>query len=184
MSNRHRRTVAKEIIDQTLDHFKKQREEATGKQLSTREDEPKPIEKHELSTNFHKVFSQVIGGKSKDGENVELNVNPKPYSLSEKIDHQNEEDEPKQITNLNEKINPHLALQKTTEPELKEKDSKPAQPSVFERLSRPQIVENAHHEQKEDAAQVSSTEKKQEETVNPTAPVSVFQKLSRNIKDS
>jgi len=186
MSSKQRRTIAKEIVDQTLSHFKKQRESATVEQPRTREVERKPEKKYEPSTNFHKVFSEIMGGKTKASKNIKLNENPKLNSLPVKIDQQSKKNETEHITqSFNEKPDLPQAPQKTAEPENREESIiKPAQPSVFERLARQKNAENAHHEQEENAAQDPNKKNEEEKTVNPTAPISVFQKLSRHATTS
>lgn len=131
-------------MDQTLSHFKRQREDHPGKQPSTREIEQKPEEVYEPSANFYKVFSQIMGEKLKASKNVKLNEKPKfnNHNLTGETPHKSKEDEAEHIKqNSNKKHETSQTIRKTVEPEQKEENtSKLAKPSVFERLSHRDTV--------------------------------------------
>ncbi|MEM3041833.1 MAG: hypothetical protein QXG97_07425 [Nitrososphaerota archaeon] len=181
MSTQHRRTIAKEIVEQTISHFKKQKESPQVKP-ATVQVVSKPEEKYEPSTNFHRVFSEVIGAKSKESGNSQVNETPRLKSESKDINDQSKEEETmKSVQNLNERPDLPQQPRKPDEPENKEGNAnKPHQPSVFERLSRASIKETSEPKQEEAQAEVFNEKAKQEEQVNKqTRPVSVFEKLSR-----
>jgi len=65
MEGKLRRTIAKEIVDQTLSHFKKQKQlDATREESSISKVERRSEESYDPSTNFNRVFSGIIGEKS------------------------------------------------------------------------------------------------------------------------
>jgi len=181
MSTQHRRTIAKEIVEQTLSHFKKQKESPAVKTAIVQEVKSKPEKKYEPSTNFYKVFSEMIGEKSKESEDPKLSENPRLKSLSKDDDNQSKEEGAMQSAqNLNQKLDLPQPPQKADEPKSKEENAnKPHQPSVFERLSHASIEETPQPEREEAQEQVSHKEIKQEEPAKSTRTVSVFEKLSR-----
>jgi len=184
MSSKHRNTIAKEIVDQTLSHFKKQREDsaAAAKQPRSQEVVRKPQAKYEPSANFVRTFSEIIGEKTKTNNDVKLSGNPRLTSLSLKAAQQNKESETKDTGETsNEKPDLPQALAQTLVPEHKEEAiSKPAQHSIFQRLSRQEAVENAPQEPQQEVKQSPSNEDAQKENVSPNARVSVFERLSRS----
>jgi len=181
MSTQHRRTIAKEIVEQTLSHFKKQKESAAVKPPIVQEVKSRPEEKYEPSTNFYKVFSEMIGERSKESEHPKLRENPRLKSLSKDDDNQSKEEGAMQSEqNLNQKIDLPQPPQKVDEPKSKEENAnKPQQPSVFERLSHTSNEEAPQPEREEVQEQVSHKEIKQEEPAKSTRSVSIFEKLSR-----
>jgi len=186
MSTQHRRTIAKEIVEQTISHFKKQKEGPAEKPAIVQEVKSKPEEKYEPSTNFHRIFSEMFGEKSKENKSPELSENPRLKSQSRDVDNQSKEEGTMQegtmqsVQNLNQRLDPPQPPQKVDEPKSKEEDAnKPHQPSVFERLSHASIEETPQPKQEQAQEQVSHREIKQEEPAKSTRPVSVFERLSR-----
>lgn len=152
-------------MDQTLDHFKKQREKSEEKSeehLRTEEVEQKTEKAYEPSTNFHKVFSQLIGKRQRTNTNQpkdsKMNDAPK-----EKDCHEEKEDVTESSNMGDEK---------------KETAEQPAPVSAFQKLSNQATTENACHDEKE-VTQSPSTENEKKETAEKSAPLSVFKKLSR-----
>jgi len=185
MSSKHHGNIAKEIVDQTLSHFKKIREEnAAVKQSHPQEVERKPQPKYEPSANFVKTFSEIMGEKAKVSNDVKLSENPRLKSLSLKVDpNRGTETEDAEKT-FNEKTDPPQAPVQTVVSEHKEEDTnKPPQPSIFERMSRRESAENAPQEPEEEK-QSTNKEDAQKETVNSNPRISVFEKLSRSTSSS
>ena len=69
-----RRVIAKEILDQTIDHVKKQRENAAKKPEEKSEVRSKPVvekqkskeERYIPDENFQKIFTEIIGKTQED----------------------------------------------------------------------------------------------------------------------
>jgi len=180
MSTQHRRTIAKEIVEQTISHFKKQKEGSAVEPAIVQEVKSKPEEKYEPSTSFHKVFSEMIGEKSRESKNPKLSENPRLKNQSRDVDNQSKEEGTMQsVQNLNQKLDLPQPPQKLDEPKSKEENANmPHQPSVFERLSRASIEETPQPKD-EEVQEDSHQEIKQEEPAKSTRPVSVFERLSR-----
>jgi len=85
MSGENRRTIAKEMVDQSLSYFKEQRQNAalTQPQTHAQESERKPPKEFEPSANFSQVFSERVGKKTRPGLNVNLKENPRLISASD-----------------------------------------------------------------------------------------------------
>jgi len=86
MSGENRRTIAKEVVDQSVSHFKEQRENAalTQPQTHAQESERKPAKMFEPSPIFSQVFSERVGKKTRPGLNINLKENPRLISASNK----------------------------------------------------------------------------------------------------
>lgn len=92
MSIHHRRTIAKEIVEQAIRHIKKQRENATRKQPEQKSEERcKPSarkqseERYEPSAEFHNVFTEMIGEKEKSDLPQETQKNAEPKQKEENL---------------------------------------------------------------------------------------------------
>jgi len=188
MSSKQRRIIAKEIVDQTLSHFKKQREDSVARAKEPRSQEVvrKPKPKYEPSANFVKTFSEIMGEKTNPSNDVKLSENPRLKSLSLKDAQQSRESEMKDTARgPNEKPYLPQAPAQTAVPEHKEEvASRPAQPSIFQRLSRQEPAENSAHDPEQEAKQSPGKEDAKKETVSPNARVSVFERLSRSANSS
>lgn len=165
MLDKLHRTIAKEIIDQTLSHFKKQqRLDATREQSSIPKVELRSEESYEPSANFHRVFSGIIGEKSSANENIKSENQLE--SLSKTSYPQNfSRNEPADYENYGKQQE-----EETPRPQIEGKlDKPPMSPvSVFKRPS---------HEQKEEENTSPQIENKSDR--QSTSSVSVFKKLSQ-----
>ena len=86
MSGENRRTIAKEMVDQSLSYFKEQRENAalTQPQKHAQESEQKPAKEFEPSAIFFQVFTERVGKKTRPGLNINLKENPRLINASDK----------------------------------------------------------------------------------------------------
>jgi len=103
MPSKRRGTVAKEIVDQTLSHLKKQRENlsVTRSQTPPESERPAgPSEKFEPTTSFSHVFSETVGKKTRPSVNIRLKENPRLINLSEESTQQSKENRTEQIAQM------------------------------------------------------------------------------------
>jgi len=142
MPTQHRKTIAKEIVEETLNQFKKQREAGAGRQSPAQEVERKPEElgraRYAPSASFCQVFSGLMGERLKANESAKISEGPKSEGQPEEVVLQTKEDETEHMEqSLNDKPDPPQVPQKIEQPNQKEENiSKPAESSVFEKLSR------------------------------------------------
>jgi len=93
--------LAKEIVDQSLSHFEKQRKNhaVTQPQLHAQEFE-QTSGKFEPTPSFSRVFSETVGKRKRRSVDIKLKENPRLVNLSEKSTRQSEENKTEQITQI------------------------------------------------------------------------------------
>lgn len=166
MLDKIHRTIAKEIVDQTISHFKKQqwpdlaKENAKNPRTESRQEVS-----YEPSNNFQKIFSGIIGEKSGASENT------RPENIFE---HMSKISYPKNSPRSEPVDCENYEKQKEDEmssPQIEDKQDEPptSQVSVFQILS---------HEHKEEEDPSQQAESKSE--TKSTSTASVFQRLSHN----
>jgi len=156
MSKPYRRTIAKEIVDQTLDHLKKRKENAINNQSEQKSRYKPPVKqpenKYKPSADFYNIFSTIVG-------NSETNKNVVKKPLSKKVNQSTEND-----ISLNK-----FDSQKIPQEAIKENETKHLQGSSVKSDSSQKLEETVELGQGEDS-------------IDTTANPSVFERLSREAK--
>lgn len=104
LSNTHNRILAKEILNQTQNQIKKQKETVTiSKDTSSNPSKDSTPQKFEPTQNFSTVFSEHVGKKTEPTINARFKENPRLITLNGKNSQGNNEKDAGNISHMSPK---------------------------------------------------------------------------------